>query len=57
VLIVDDNEINLLVAEGVLENRVICPVKSKSGEEALERCQNESFDLIFMDCMMPGMDG
>jgi len=57
VLLVDDNEINLLVAQGLLENRGISPVKSKSGEEALERCRNESFDLIFMDCMMPGMDG
>lgn len=57
VLLVDDNEINLLVAEGLLENRGITPAKAQSGEEALDRCRNESFDLIFMDCMMPGMDG
>lgn len=57
ILLVDDNEINLLVAEGLLEKRGIKPVKANSGEEALNLCRSERFDLIFMDCMMPGMDG
>ncbi len=57
VLLVDDNEINLLVAEGLIERYGIKPIKASSGEAAYELCQNEKFDLVFMDCMMPGMDG
>lgn len=56
-LLVDDNEINLLVAEGLLEKHGIDPVKASSGELALEMCQEKEYDIIFMDCMMPGMDG
>ena len=57
VLLVDDNEINLLVAEGLLGKRGIKPAMAKSGKEALNLCRSRKFDLIFMDCMMPGMDG
>jgi signal transduction histidine kinase/CheY-like chemotaxis protein/HPt (histidine-containing phosphotransfer) domain-containing protein len=57
VLLVDDNEINLLVAEGLLEKYGIRPTKVSSGELALEKCEKNEYDIIFMDCMMPGMDG
>ncbi len=57
VLMVDDNQINLMVAQGLIERYGIKPAQATSGESAFEMCQNETFDLIFMDCMMPGMDG
>ncbi len=57
VLIVDDNAVNLSIAEGLLE-----PLKMKiqtalSGKEAIERISDHKFDIIFMDHMMPEMDG
>ena len=57
VLLVDDNEINLTVEEGLLE-----PFKMKidtalSGREAIEKISSEKYDMIFMDHMMPEMDG
>lgn len=57
ILLVDDNEINLLVAEGLLGKYGLKPVKAISGEAALELCKESEFDLVFMDCMMPGLDG
>jgi|GEM_PF-3484856 len=57
VLVVDDIEINLMVAEAVLNNFSIDPDLANSGEEALERIRQTDYDLIFMDQMMPGMDG
>jgi len=57
ILLVDDNEINLLVAEGLLGKHGLKPVKAISGETALELCKENEYDLVFMDCMMPGIDG
>ncbi len=56
-LLVDDNEINLMVAEGLLEKHGIEPFKANRGELALEMCKEKEYEVIFMDCMMPGMDG
>ncbi len=56
-LVVDDNEMNLEVAEGILEPYKIKIVRAVNGPEALERFAEETFDIIFMDHMMPGMDG
>jgi signal transduction histidine kinase/CheY-like chemotaxis protein len=57
VLLVEDNEVNLFVALGMLK-RCGCKVESRSnGKEALEAVQSDSFDLILMDCHMPVMDG
>lgn len=57
VLVVDDSLINLKVATKVLE-KVGCIVEeATSGKECLEKVQNNSYDLIFMDIMMPEMDG
>lgn len=57
VLIVDDNEINLEVTAGLLE-----PLKMKidmadSGKRALQMAEKTRYNLIFMDHMMPVMDG
>ena len=57
ILIVDDNMVNLTVAEGLLEPlkmKVVCAV---SGKEAIEKINVERFDIVFMDHMMPEMDG
>lgn len=57
VLIVDDNAVNLTVAEGLLE-----PLKMKidtavSGKEAIEKITSFRYDIVFMDHMMPELDG
>ena len=56
-LLVDDNEINLLVAGELLRKYSVNTVNAKNGEEALKVCADQRFDIIFMDCMMPVMDG
>jgi signal transduction histidine kinase/ActR/RegA family two-component response regulator len=57
VLVVDDNEINLVVAEAVLEMFDITPDTAQSGSDAIRMAQAKQYDMIFMDHMMPGMDG
>jgi signal transduction histidine kinase/CheY-like chemotaxis protein len=58
VLVVDDAAVNLTVAEGMLEYYGITVVCASSGYEALARLQKgEQFRAIFMDHMMPEMDG
>ena len=57
ILVVDDVEMNLKVARGLLR-----PTKVKldlvySGEECLEMIKKKKYDLIFMDHMMPELDG
>ena len=56
-LVVDDNEMNLEVAEGILEPYKIAVVKAMSGPDAIVHFAETSFDVIFMDHMMPSMDG
>ena len=58
VLIVDDNKINLKVATRILKSLEIETVEVESGFDAIEKLENnEEFDLIFMDDMMPKMSG
>jgi CheY-like chemotaxis protein len=56
-LVVDDNEMNLEVAEGILEPYRITVVKAMSGPDAIVHFAERNFDIIFMDHMMPNMDG
>lgn len=57
VLIVDDNWMNLKVIEGLLERYHIKVSTATSGMEALEKIETKEFDFVFMDHMMPEMDG
>ncbi|MCL2057463.1 MAG: ATP-binding protein [Oscillospiraceae bacterium] len=57
VLVVDDNAMNLNVATGLLRLYKIAAETASSGEQAIEMLKNKQYDIIFMDHMMPGMDG
>jgi signal transduction histidine kinase/CheY-like chemotaxis protein len=57
VLVVDDNSINLTVASGFLGTHSIFPDTAINGFEAIEKVKAKRYDLVFMDHMMPGMDG
>jgi signal transduction histidine kinase/DNA-binding NarL/FixJ family response regulator/HPt (histidine-containing phosphotransfer) domain-containing protein len=57
ILIVDDNEFNLKVAYGLLNLFEIDAKTVMSGKEAVEMVKNNDFDIVFMDHMMPEMDG
>ena len=57
VLVVDDNEMNLKVAIGLLQPLQMRIDTADSGKEALTMVQRKHYHLIFMDHMMPVMDG
>lgn len=57
VLVVDDNDMNLKVAGGLMKHYGIIPELSDSGEDCLRRMQSKRYDIVFIDHMMPGMDG
>jgi len=57
ILVVDDNSMNLSVVEGLLKNTTIQVDCANSGAAALELCNDLKYDIIFMDHMMPYMDG
>lgn len=57
VLLVEDNKINQQLAIKLLEKQGIHAVIAANGFEAIEHWQQQVFDLILMDVMMPEMDG
>jgi len=58
VLVVDDVESNLLVAKGLLMPYGLHIETVTSGFEAIEKIENDkNYDIVFMDHMMPKMDG
>ncbi len=57
VLIVDDNPVNLTVAEGLLDPLNMKVHTAQSGMDALKKIEETRYDIIFMDHMMPQMDG
>ena len=57
ILVVDDIETNLTVAEVMLDIFEIIPNIAHSGQEAIEMAKAKDYDIIFMDHMMPEMDG
>ncbi|MDD6038652.1 MAG: DegV family protein [bacterium] len=57
VLIVDDNEANLMVAEKLLRDTKVMIDTATSGEKCLEKTVSFHYDVIFMDHLMPEMSG
>ncbi|MCR5830772.1 MAG: response regulator [Lachnospiraceae bacterium] len=57
VLVVDDNDMNLEVIASLLEDTKINVTTAESGQECIRILKEKSFDLIFLDQMMPGMSG
>jgi PAS domain S-box-containing protein len=57
VLLVEDNPTNQVVAAAILRNLGLAANIASSGQEALRLLGRNSYDLVFMDVMMPGMGG
>lgn len=56
-LIVDDNQMNLKVASGLLKRSGMQIDTITSGKECIKMAQEKAYDVIFLDHMMPEMDG
>ena len=57
VLIVDDMAVNRTILSSVLTTMGICCDLAESGNECLNMCHKNTYDLILLDHRMPGMDG
>lgn len=60
ILLVEDNDLNMEIAQFMLENHGMEVTTAQNGKEAVEifeKSEKEHFDLILMDVMMPVMDG
>lgn len=57
VLLAEDNRINALLAKSLLERSGCDVVLALDGNEACEAVKTAPYDIIFMDCHMPNMDG
>lgn len=57
ILLVEDNAINRMLSQRFLKNLNTDIEMVENGREAIEACNNKKYDLIFMDCKMPVMDG
>lgn len=57
ILVVEDNKVNQKVIRGLLAKFKIDPIIADNGQLALDLLADRTFDLIFMDCQMPVLDG
>jgi len=57
VLVVEDNQVNRLVARQMLKRGDMVAHEADGGRRALERLREHKVDLVLMDVQMPGMDG
>lgn len=57
ILVIDDDAMNLRMAEFMLQKKAYEVVKAESGEQALELLKQEAVDLILLDIEMPQMNG
>ena len=57
ILLVDDSTINLKIASGYLKGLDVIIDTALNGKEAVEKVKSKTYDIIFLDLKMPGMDG
>ena len=57
ILVVDDSQLNLLVAKKMLSNLGAQVVTANSGKEAIEMVNATAYDLVLMDIQMPDLNG
>lgn len=57
VLIVDDNQMNIRVVEGLMRTYGVQVSYALSGQEGIDMLESKKYDVVFLDHMMPGMDG
>jgi two-component system sensor histidine kinase BarA len=57
IMVVDDNDVNLRLAEIILHKHKARVTTARSGAQALDYACMNSYDIIFMDLHMPGLDG
>ncbi|MBR2179851.1 MAG: response regulator [Selenomonadaceae bacterium] len=57
ILVVDDSDMNLFVVENLLKKTKIQITRSMSGKDCLEKLAEHHYDVVFLDHMMPEMDG
>ena len=57
ILVVDDNDMNLKVVRNLLKINGIVPDLSMSGPDAIAHIEKKDYNIVFLDYMMPGMDG
>lgn len=57
ILIVDDSNVTLKIEEDLMKTYEMNVSTAKSGEECIHLLKNNTYDIIFMDHIMPGMDG
>jgi CheY-like chemotaxis protein/HPt (histidine-containing phosphotransfer) domain-containing protein len=57
ILIIDDNDVNRLIASEVVRRIGFIPTAVSSGAEAIEACMSKVFAGVLVDCEMPEMDG
>ena len=56
-LIAEDNVVNQIITQTLLEKHGLAVEIVENGQLAVEKCSENKFDIIFMDCQMPVMDG
>lgn len=57
VLVAEDNPVNQELTLSLLELAGCTVTLASNGQDALDACKRETFDMVLMDCQMPGMDG
>jgi signal transduction histidine kinase/CheY-like chemotaxis protein len=57
VLVVEDNEVNRMIAKQILQSLGMQVIEAANGREAIDVLRRESVDIVLMDCQMPVLDG